>query len=86
MPSVSPRWAFTSGMCAVHEANSSPCTTNTTVTAIRGQRRTAAGAATVGAAGQAVSDTVHLDPGGLQRRDRGLGCRGVGDDHVNRGQ
>src|ERR1700722_7542291 len=38
VPSVRPRCLWTSGMCAVQDANSSPWTTNTAVTAILGQR------------------------------------------------
>src|SRR5580692_8479388 len=72
VPSVRPRWALTSGMWAVQDANSSPWMTNTVVTAIRGQRAERLAAVVVCGFG---SDTVQR----LQGRRRGAV---VGDDHV----
>src|ERR1700684_2130865 len=75
VPSVSPRCSFTWGMGAVHDANNSPCTTNTPVTAIRGQRR--GGGVEETALGKVDVDTV-----GLQRGEHVGRCGLVGDTHV----
>ena len=54
------------GICAVHEANSSPCATNTAVTAMRGDRLRA-GRALCGIT-SARLDTPNLHRGGLELR------------------
>ena len=52
------------GICAVHEANSRPCATNTAVTATRGDRLRAGRARC--AITSARLDTPNLHPGGLE--------------------
>jgi hypothetical protein len=57
---------MTCGICAVQEANNSPCATNTAVTAMRDDRLLAGWARC--AITSAGLDTPNLHPGGLELR------------------
>src|ERR1039458_6304340 len=81
-PSVRPRRALTWGMCAAHEANSSPFAKNTAAVAAIGHRMAARLRSLAFASG--ASPTPHPHPGGPHRVHCVARCGRVSDDQVSR--
>src|ERR1700704_2460485 len=87
VPLFRPSDCLACGMCAVHDANSRPWTTNTTVIAIRGAAAPLEASRVAAPSGRLPTsltrlDTMHDRPRCLERRDGLSGCRVISDDDV----